>query len=152
MGYVDQNCRNINLSREGDQLWLSAECRKDNGEYRTSRIDLDQCIGPNGGTGLKALSGYIGVTLTHGGGTGNGNDYRNHQLADGGRKFRCEGQVRQGLEGILPWNWGKELDWTWHEFPLNDHLNNVNGTLEFWAKKHVRARLVLVLRELIMWM
>jgi hypothetical protein len=139
MGYVDQNCRNIILFREGNCLWLSADCPKNNGQYRTSKIDLNLCVGPTGGSGLEALNGHKVVTLTHGGGTGNYNDYRSFQLANGGRKFRCEGEVRSGLEGILPWNWGAETQWTWYEFNLNEHLNNLNGTLEFWAKKHVSA-------------
>lgn len=138
-GYVDQGCININFWKDGTQLWLSCECPKDDGTYRTSKIDLNLCIGPlsGGGGGLEALDGYKVVTLTDGGGRGNYNDFRNWQLADGGRTFKCEGEVRPGLGGLLPWNWGNDTEWEWREFNLNEHLNNVNGVLEFWAQKYV---------------
>jgi hypothetical protein len=76
MGYVDQGCRNIafTVDKDGKRLWLSAECRRDDGKWRTSKIDLNKCIGPSspGSDGrLEALSGYKVVTLTHGGGKGN---------------------------------------------------------------------------------
>jgi hypothetical protein len=69
-----------------------------------------------------------------------GNEYRNWQITNGGRTFKCEGQVDPGLAGALPWNWWNDYEWAWYEFDLNEHLNNVNGTLEFWAKKHVSAK------------
>lgn len=138
MGYVD-SCRNISLKKEGDHLWLSAECRKKNGEYRTSQIDLNLCVGPRsgGGPGLEALNGWKVVTLTGGGGKGNYNEYRNWELRDDNRKFWAEGELRPGLKGVLPWNWFADSEWGWKEFPLDEHLNNMDGTLKFWAKKYV---------------
>ena len=140
MGYVDQGCRNIRLEKDDIHLWLTAECRKDDGSYRTSRIDLNLCIGPQSGVpngSLEALSGWKVVTLTHGGGKGNYNGFRNFQLANDGRTFKCEKELNPGIGAILPWNWGADSDWEWREFNLNEHLNNVNGVLEFWAKKDV---------------
>jgi hypothetical protein len=82
MGYVDQGCRNIafTIDRDGKRLWLSAECRRDNGKWRTSKIDLNKCIGPSArgsDSRLEALSGWKAVTLTHGGGKGNGTSIAN---------------------------------------------------------------------------
>jgi hypothetical protein len=136
-GYVDQGCRNIKFWKDGTHLWLSCECPRDDGTCRTSQIDLNLCIGPEsgGGDGLEALGGFKVVTLTYGGGKGNYNDFRDWQLVDDGRTFKCMGEVRPGLSGMLPWNWGKDSEWAWTQFNLNEHLNNVNGVLEFWAKK-----------------
>jgi hypothetical protein len=138
-GYVDQGCRNIKFWKDGTHLWLSCECPRDDGTCRTSQIDLNLCIGPEsgGGDGLEALGGFKVVTLTYGGGKGNYNDFRDWQLVDDGRTFKCMGEVRPGLSGMLPWNWGKDSEWAWTQFNLNEHLNNVNGVLEFWAKKSV---------------
>lgn len=136
MGFVD-SCRNISLQKEDDHLWLSAECRKMDGGYRTSRIDLNLCIGPTGDDRLEALSGYKVVTLTEMDGKGNHNAFRNWELRNNNRELWAEGELKPGIAGILPWNWWADSEWGWKSFQLDEHLDNIDGRLRFWAQKYV---------------
>jgi hypothetical protein len=136
-GYVDQGCRNVKLTRKGDHLWLSAECPKDNGEFRTSKIDLNLCIGYGGAKGcLAALDGPKRLTLMAA--KGNYNEHRNFSIDDP-RIFACEGEVNPRAAALLPWNWGADWGWERRTFELNKYLYTANGRLEFWGYKPVSA-------------
>ncbi|KAF3040405.1 hypothetical protein E8E11_002219 [Didymella keratinophila] len=106
------------------------------GGYRTSRIDLNLCIGPTGDDRLEALSGYKVVTLTEMDGKGNHNAFRNWELRNNNRELWAEGELKPGIAGILPWNWWADSEWGWKSFQLDEHLDNIDGRLRFWAQKY----------------
>ena len=112
-------CRNITL--DSKSLNLRAECKKDDGSYRWSNLNLNDCVSFGVDGNIKASTGWYSPNWRL---INNGNLVKNVGLV-GDSVLKAECAIERGA---FFWTY---LEWHSSDFNLNDWVRNNNGLLEF---------------------
>ncbi|KAH9826183.1 Cyanovirin-N [Teratosphaeria destructans] len=132
MAVWPSTCRNVRLEVTPYNVYLHALCRRDDGTWRQSKIDLNFCIGPeprawNSKDQLVPLGSWQPASLLDS--NGEPTKVRKIRLVNAGATLRAEVTAYKGLSAVFD----RSSRWVVRDFDLTQHVRNHDGVLEFWS-------------------